>query len=128
MKKVIFAVLTAFVMSLGFASCSSSSPQDKILDSMDELVTLMKKTHIKSADDVKVLKEKAEAIKKDVETAMEQLTKDKSPEELLKLATELKDLEKKTEELSKTGDAEIERLKKEAEAAGVDVDALDFLD
>lgn len=128
MKKVIFAVLTAFVMSLGFASCSSSSPQDKILDSMDELVTLMKKTHIKSADDVKVLKEKAEAIKKDVETAMEQLTKDKSPEELLKLATELKDFEKKTEELSKTGDAEIERLKKEAEAAGVDVDALDFLD
>ena len=126
MKKLLFAALAAFVMSLGFVSCSSS-PEDKIVSTMESMVSLMKDTHIKSMDDVKALKEKGESLKKEVENAIEALTKDKSPEELMKLAESMKDLEKKMEDLSTTADAEIDRLTKEAEAAGIDASELDFL-
>ena len=56
MKKVIFAVLAAFMVSLSFTSCSSS-PEEKMMSIMEDMVSALKDTHIKSADDLKALKE-----------------------------------------------------------------------
>ena len=129
MKKVIFAVLAAFVMSLSFTSCSSS-PEDKMLGLIEDMVSVMKGTHIKSMDDVKTLKEKLQGMKSEVEkVSMEMMEayKDKSPEELVKLAESMKDIEAKIEKVQKDGEKEVERLKGEAEAAGLDVEELEEL-
>ena len=131
MRKMIFAVLAALVMSLGFMSCSSSSPEKKLIGLMEDVVSILKDTHIKSADDVAALKDKMETIKKDVMAVTTELMdsyKDKSPEELAKLAESMKDLEKQSDKLSKEIEAEGERLEKEAEAAGVELGDLDVFD
>ena len=127
MKKVIFAVLAAFMVSLSFTSCSKS-PEGKMFGLMEDAISIMKDTHIKSADDVKALAEKMKPIKEGVDKAMEEMMeayKDKSAEEL-------KELGEKFEEQSKKLGAEAEkegaRLKKEAEEAGVDLSELDDLD
>ena len=124
MKKAIFAVMAAFVMSLGFMSCSGGSPEDKMVSLMEDMVSVMKSTHIKSADDAKTLKGKLEGMKADVEKLTNELMeayKDKSPEELMKLAESMKGLEEKMEKVQKEGDKEMERLKGEAEALGLDL-------
>jgi hypothetical protein len=124
MKKTIFAVLAAFVMSLGFMSCSSGGPEDKMISLMEDMVSVMKSTHIKSADDVNTLKGKLEGMKSEVEKVTNELMeayKDKSPEELMKLAESMKGLEEKMDKVQKEGDKEMERLKGEAEALGLDL-------
>ena len=124
MKKTIFAVLAAFVMSLGFMSCSGGSTKDKMVGLMEDMVGVMKSTTIKSAEDVKTLKGKLEGMKADVEKLTNELMeayKDKSPEELMKLAESMKGLEEKMDKVQKEGDKEMERLKGEAEALGLDL-------
>ncbi len=124
MKKTIFAVLAAFVMSLGFMSCSGGGPEDKMISLMEDMVSVMKSTHIKSADDVNTLKGKLEGMKSEVEKVTNELMeayKDKSPEELMKLAESMKGLEEKMDKVQKEGDKEMERLKGEAEALGLDL-------
>ena len=116
--------MAAFVMSLGFMSCSGGSPEDKMVSLMEDMVSVMKSTHIKSADDAKTLKGKLEGMKADVEKLTNELMeayKDKSPEELMKLAESMKGLEEKMEKVQKEGDKEMERLKGEAEALGLDL-------
>lgn len=128
MKKVIFAVLAAFMVSLSFTSCSKS-PEDKIVSCMEEMLSVMKDTHIKSADDVKALKEKMESIKKDAEEAQKALTekmKGMSEEEMKEFAEKNKDLEQKVSDVMKALPAEIERIQKEATEAGVDISELDL--
>ena len=131
MKKAVFAVLAAFVMSMGFMSCSSSSPEDKMVSLMEDAISIMKSTHIKSADDVKTLTEKFATIKADIEqvtTEMMEAYKDKSPEELMKLAESMEKMEKKVEKMTKDMQKEAERLEQEAEKAGVSLDGLDIFD
>lgn len=127
MKKVIFAVLAAFMVSLSFTSCSKS-PEGKVMGLMEDAVSIMKDTHIKSADDVKALAEKMKPIKEGVEKAMSEMMeayKDKDPKELEELGN-------KFEEMAKTIGAEAEkegaRLQKEAEEAGVDLSEIEDLD
>lgn len=126
MKKVIFAVLAAMVMSLGFFSCSSS-PEDKLIGVMEDMVSVLKGANIKTADDAKALMTKLTSFKDEAEKITEELMaayKDKSPEELMKLAETMKPLEEKIEKIQKEGDKEIERLKKQAEDAGLDMEEL----
>ena len=123
MKKVIFAVLAAFMVSLSFTSCSSS-PEDKMMGCLKDMVSALKDTHIKSADDVKALKEKMESIKKDFEEAqkaLEEKMKGMSDEE--KKAYEEEAEKKYKEEASKIMEElpkEMERLQKEATEANID--------
>ena len=124
--KTIFAVLTAFVMSLAFVACSSS-PEDKIVSTMEDMVSYIKGFHIKSADDLNKLTDKIATFKKETESAIEELTSGKSPEELMKLAGQMEDLEKKMTKLTADLEKEGERLEKEAKDAGLDLDKLDDL-
>ena len=124
MKKMIFAVLAAFVMSLGFVSCSGG-PEDQFIGAMKDMVSALKGTTIKSADDVKQLKEKVEKCKKDIEAAslaMMNAYKDK-PEDLKKVQEKIN---KEMESLGKDAEAETKRLKEEAEKAGVDISDLEL--
>ena len=129
LKKVIFAVLAAMVMSFGFVSCSSS-PEDKLIGVMEDMVGVLKGANIKTADDAKALMTKLTSFKDEAEKITEELMaayKDKSPEELMKLAETMKPLEEKIEKIQKEGDKEIERLKKQAEDAGLDMEELGSL-
>ena len=127
MKKVIFAVLAAFMVSLSFTSCSSS-PESKIMGLMEDAVSVMKDTHIKSADDVKALAEKMKPIKEGVEKAMQELMesyKDKDPKELEEIGQKF---EEQANKLAEAAKKEGERLEKEAAEAGVDLSELEDLD
>ena len=129
MRKTIFAALAALLLSIAFTACSSS-PEDKVVSLMEDAVSMLKTTHIKSADDVDKLTKKMEGLKTEVDKAMTEIMeayKDKSPEELMSLAKSTEGLEKKIDELSKVIEKEAERLEKEAEDAGLDLAALSRL-
>lgn len=119
MKKLFFAAIAALFMSISFTSCGgSSSPTDKMLGCMEEMVSVMKGTSIKSASDVEALKSKMEGIQKDVEEiskASADKMKDMSEEDVAKY---LEKVGKLQEEMQ----AEMERLEGEAAAAGIDMD------
>ena len=123
MKKVIFAVLAAFMVSLSFTSCSKS-PEGKVIGLMEDVVSALKDTHIKSQDDVTKLAEKLKTIKEDSEKAMKELAeayKDKSQDELKEIQ---KEYAEKVEKIEKEAEAEGERLQKEAAEANVDLSPL----
>ena len=127
MKKMIFAVLAAFMVSLSFTSCSKS-PEGKVMSLMEDAVSIMKDTHIKSADDVKAFAEKMKPIKEGVEKAMEELMeayKDKDPKELEEIG---KKFEEQSKKIGEEAEKEGKRLQKEAEEAGVDLSELESLD
>jgi len=104
------------------------APEDKMLSLIEDAVSVMKRAHIRTQDDVTELAEKLKPIKGEVETAMKELMeayKDKDPEELVEIG---KKFEEQAEKLSKETEKEGERLKKEAEEAGVDLTELESLD
>lgn len=135
MKKMFFAVIAAFVMSVSITSCGGSSsseenaseekieslsPEDQVLGCMQEMVDIMKSTTIKSAEDAQALKEKMEGVQKKVEEitkTFEEKMKDMSEEDQKKY------IEKVTA-LQEEGQVEVERLQKEAEEIGVNLDEL----
>ena len=122
-----FAVLAAFMVSLSFTSCSKS-PEGKVMSLMEDAVSIMKDTHIKSADDVKAFAEKMKPIKEGVEKAMEELMeayKDKDPKELEEIG---KKFEEQSKKIGEEAEKEGKRLQKEAEEAGVDLSELESLD
>jgi hypothetical protein len=128
MKKVIFAVLAAFAMSLGMISCSSS-PQDKLVSLAEEMVSTLKDAHIKSADDAKTLKEKIDKISKEgeeISAAMEKEMEGLSDTEKLKKLGEMTEFLEKASKLKDEAEAEVKRLKKEAEENNVDLSDLDL--
>lgn len=128
MKKVIFAVLAAFVMSLGMISCSSS-PQDKLVSLAEEMVSTLKDAHIKSADDAKALKEKIDKISKEgeeISAAFEKEMEGLSDTEKLKKLGEMTEFMEKASKLKDEAEAEVKRLKKEAEENNVDLGDLDL--
>ena len=127
MRKMIFAVLAAFMVSLSFTSCSKS-PEGKMMSLMEDAVSVMKDTHIKSADDVKALGEKMKTIKEDIEKAMTEMMeeyKDKDPKELEEIG---KKFEEQAKKLAEEAQKEGERLQKEAAENNVDLSELDELD
>ena len=74
MKNIVFAVLAAFVMSLGFVSCSSGAPEEKVVGLMEDMLSVLKDTHIESVGDLKAfvkefgaIKEQAEVLEKELE-------------------------------------------------------------
>ena len=67
----------------------ASSPEEKVFDLMEDAVSIMKRTHIKSVDDINALAEKMRPIKEDVEKALNDMMeafKDKDPKELEEVA------------------------------------------
>ena len=123
MKKLFFAVLAAFMVSLSFTSCSSS-PEKQMMGYMEDMVSLLKDTHIKSADDVKAFAEKAKSIQEKVEKLQESVGKDyesKLSEE------EQKEMEKQMEELTSQIFPELQRIQKEAQEAGLSEEDLKAL-
>lgn len=104
------------------------APEDKLLSLVEDAVSALKRSHIRTQDDVTELAEKLKPIKGEVETAMKELMefyKDKDPQELVEIG---KKFEEQAEKLSKEAEKEGERLKKEAEEAGVDLTELESLD
>jgi len=128
MKKVIFAVLTAFVMSFSLTSCGGS-PENQMIGIMEDMLSVIKDTHISSADDAKALVEKLAPFKEKMENAAQEMMKayaDKSPEEMAEIEASMKDLEKQSEKITSELEKEGERLEKEAKEAGVDLSQLDL--
>lgn len=112
---MIFAVLAAFMVSLSFTSCSSS-PEKKMIGYMEDFVSLMKDTHIKSGDDVKAFVEKA----KDIQTKMEELQKSVGEDYESNLSEEAqKELEEQMSKLSQEILPELTRIQKEAQEANL---------
>jgi uncharacterized coiled-coil protein SlyX len=130
MKKVLLAVLAAFVMNLGMVSCSST-PADKKLGAMEEALSIVKSTHIKSAEDVKALVEKIKPLKEkaiSANTELMNLNRSKSPEELSEINEEMAEMGKQIDQMAVEMNKEGERLEKEAQEAGIDLSAFDELE
>lgn len=118
--------MIALVLSLSFVSCSSS-PEEKIIDSMEEMTSFVKGFHIKSADDITKLNDKLEKFKTEIGEAVEGLYKEKTQEELLEMAGNLSRLDEKIDKMTKDIEKEGKRLEKEAEAAGLDISEFEDL-
>ena len=126
MKKVLFAVLAAFMVSLSFTSCSKS-PEGKLMSLMEDAVSIMKDTHIKSADDVKAFADKMKPLKESIEKAQVELLeayKDKDPKELEEIVNKF---EEQAKNLGAEAEKEGARLQKEAEEAGLDISEFEDL-
>ena len=141
MKKLIFGIAALFMMSVVLVGCDNKkskkdkdeedvasvdlSPEEEVVECLEDMVSLLKRTHIESEDDVEVFADKARKIKSRVDSLIkrfgngigEDLPEDEKDELIKKLA-----------ELSKVGEEEAERLQKEAAAAGIDLTELDDLD
>ena len=117
MKKVIFAVLAAFMVSLSFISCSKS-PEEQMVSCIKDAVSLLKDTKIKSADDAKKFEENAKALMESFNKIAESV---KGQEKSELSEEENKKLEAEAVAAAKELTPEIERIEKEASEAGVDV-------
>jgi len=132
MKKMILAALAAFVMGFGFMSCGDKAqknnaadekaapekeateqvakddtPEGKMLGLFSKMVTLVKETHIKSADDVKSFLSDL----KDIQSKIEVLAKENEERELPKEVEEK--LEDQFNKMQEELNPEMERVVKE---------------
>ena len=120
--------VAAIALVLVFFVFPQKSPEDKLVGLMEDAVSIMKDTHIKSQDDVKALAEKMKPLKENVENAIKEMIeayKDKDPKELEQMS---KNIEEKMKKISEEAEKEGERLQKEAAEAGVDLSELESLD
>lgn len=115
------AVIIGLVLSIilwSSVNSSPMSPEDKLLGGMEEMVNVMKNTHIKSAEDAKALKVKLEGIRKEVE----------EDEDIQATIKKMKDMSEegvskhyeKFDRLIYEGQVEADRLNEEAKALGID--------
>ena len=140
MKKLIFGVAALFMMSVVLVGCSDKkskkdkddeetaslsveqSPEQQMVECMEDLAKLMKQTHLNDEDDVtdfitnaKEIKERMENVMKDVSDDYESKISPSEKAELeTKIATFFTDVAK-----------ESERLQKEAADAGIDMSQFD---
>ena len=141
MKKLIFGIAALLMMSVVLVGCDNKkskkdkddedvasvdlSPEEEFVDCLEDMVTLLKRTHIESEDDVEVFADKARKIKSRIDNLIRRFGNglgEVLPE------NEQQELIKKVTELGKTGEKEVERLQKEAAEAGVDLSDLEDLD
>ena len=141
MKKLIFGIAALLMMSVVLVGCDNKkskkdkddedvasvdlSPEEEFVDCLEDMVTLLKRTHIESEDDVEVFADKARKIKSRIDNLIRRFGNglgEDLPE------NEQQELIKKVTELGKTGEKEVERLQKEAAEAGVDLSDLEDLD
>lgn len=134
MKKLIFALLALFMVSTVVVSCDNKkskkdeeeelTPAEQMIACMEDMVDVLKDTHIKSTDDVKDLKEKMDGIKKDfdeAQKALEEELKEMSDEERKEFEEKTeKQFEEKVYKLMEDLPKEMERLQKEATEANID--------
>ena len=125
MKKMFFAAIAAFFMGMSLVSCScsgSSSPEDKVISCMKEMVSTVKSTHIKSEGDAKAFVEKIEKIAyegEEAEKALEEYLNTLPDEEKEKIQ---KKIDEEKEKVEKEVRAEVFRLMGEAEEVGANLD------
>ena len=104
----------------------AATPEDKFLDVLEDALRVMKRTHLRTQDDVTALAEQLTPLKSRVEQAVKDLMeayKDKTPDELKELEEKF---EVKAKEISEEIEKEGDRLEKEAAEAGIDVSDLDL--
>ena len=104
----------------------AATPEDKFLDVLEDALRVMKRTHLRTQDDVTALAEQLTPLKSKVEQAVKDLMetyKDKTPDELKELE---ENFEVKAKEISEEIEKEGDRLEKEAAEAGVDISDLDL--
>ena len=106
----------------------SATPEDKFFDILEDALRVMKRTHLRTQDDVTALAEKMTPLKSKMEQALKDLMeayKDKTPDELKELEEKF---EERAKDISEKLSAEGDRLEKEAEEAGLDMSELNNLD
>ena len=124
MRKTIFAVLAALVMSLGFMSCSGS-PEEEMVGYLEDMVALVKDTHIKSSDDVKTFAKKAKDLQEKVEALQKKYGKDY---ESTLSEEEQKEIGDRMTKIMMELMPEMERLQKEAKDADLSPEDLKELE
>lgn len=152
MKKLVFALMAAMVMCFAFSACSEKAannpetaaasvkeslnaldgePEEQLMEVTKLFAEMIKDAHINSDADAKVLKakmeafsEKMEGIQKAVETKMEGM----SDNEKLAFAGKMMQLAEEFGNIETELEKETQRLKEEADAAGVDISDLDLED
>ena len=105
-----------------------SAPEKKMVSLLEDALSLMKRTHIRTQDDVTELAEKMGPIKEKVEAAITEMTEAYKDKDLKELEDLFKDVEAAMDKISKEAEKEGDRLQKEAEEAGVDLSALEALE
>ncbi|MCR4810308.1 MAG: hypothetical protein K5896_10700 [Prevotella sp.] len=111
-------------VSTAFHDNENLSPTEQLIGHLNDLVSLMKRTHIQSEDDVKAFADKAVKIKEKVDALMENFTEEIGN---IEPATQA-ELMGKIEKIGKEGEKEANRLAKEAEEVGIDLSELKDLD
>lgn len=149
MKKLVFALMAAMVMSFAFMACSqkktAGSPEEVAAnvtesleaitgepeDQMKEVITFfaetMKATHIKSEADLETLKTLLKAFTQKmqaIQTAVEKKMEGMSDEDKFAYAGKMMGLAKELGSFEDDVQKETERLKSEAEALGLDIEKL----
>ena len=151
MKKLVFALMTAMVMSFAFTASSqkkasgnpeevaanvtesleaiTGEPEDQMKEVIKTFAEAMKAMHIKSEADLNNLKtvmkafaQKMESIQSAVEKKMEGM----SDEDKFAYAGKMMGLSEELGGIEKEVEKETERLKSEAEAAGLSIENLDI--
>ena len=108
---------------------ASGSPAEQLVSLTKLFVGIMKSAHINSEADAEALKGKVtkiqakmEEVQKSLESSMESM----SDAEKLKMATEMLTVAAEFEGIEKEMQTVVDRLQKEAAAAGVNIDDLDL--
>ena len=114
-------ILFSFVY---FESCTPQNPSERMMELLVQYIDVLKSTHINSQRDIDELKDKIDALnekKEDVKIMEEQMMKKMSQEEINDYSLDM------MEKMERSGIMEIseqesDRIKKEAEVAGVIID------
>ena len=103
----------------------SNSPEEQMMDYMEDMVDLLRDTHVKSVDDVMSFAKEAKKIQQKVEDLQKSVGEDY---ESTLSEEEQKKMEKQLEELTSQIFPELQRIQKEAEEAGLSEEDLKALE
>lgn len=149
MKKALFTWMAAIVIGMTLAACGEKkanqdageaekesfevvvdekeAPVKQMVSVLKQFGALLKDTHINSKEDAEAFKTKAMKFKDAVEAASKKMEKEMEgmdEKDKLKYAGEMMTVMKDLEDMQKDMESDIERLKKECEKAGVDMDKI----
>ena len=151
MKKSLFIWMAAVVMGMTLVACGekkansdasasedaideivvdeSDDPTEQLISLTTQFVNTLKSYHINSQEDAERLKTLADKYKDKIEVvqkAVENQLEDMSDSEKLEYASKMLKIASKFENVEEDMKNTVERLQKEAEDAGVDIDDLDL--